>query len=122
MSDAIETVRGIITGTPAITAIIGTRVSATVQSQDTLKPSVILSLEQSPVENMSGAPTLYSNTVTAVAVSEISSTEAAQIADLIRDAVAAAGHAFLSKSEAFDPDVTPPLYVATAQFQVWTNT
>lgn len=122
MSDAIETVRGILLATPAITALVASRVSATVQSQDTVLPSVVLSLDQVPIENMSGAPTLYSNTVTAVVLSEVSSTEAAQIADLIRDAVAAAGHAFLSKAEAFDPESAPPLYVATAQFQVWTNT
>ncbi len=115
---AVEVVRTILIAAPAVTALVGQRISPVLRAQGEPLPAVVLTrVSLAPLNHLSGAPTLDANRVQ---VDSFAATYAASrdLADACRTALEAAGLTMESEFDNFEPDVDE--YRITQDFYLWT--
>ncbi len=114
----IQTVRDILVAAPAVTGLVGARISPNVRAQDEEVPAVTLVLVNvSPLDCLASPPTLEQNIVQVNSWAETYD-EAQSVADACRSALEAAGLTLRGQSERYEPAVEE--YLVSQEFTLWT--
>lgn len=114
----IETVQGVLAASPAVTALVGTRISPVISAQGTARPAITLSVDTvTPFQNIDGSePSLYQAHV-ALDILGRTHESVDAIAVACRAALGAAGIQVESQVDSYESEVSE--YRITQDVVVW---
>lgn len=114
----IKTIRNILVAAPAVTALVGQRISPNIRAQNEARPAVVLTLiSLDPSNHLAGRPTADANRVQMDVFAE-SYNSARTVADACRDALEAADVVMDNEFESYEDETAE--YRVSQDWLVWT--